>query len=381
MLVVMHNVGFGDCFWLCNSEELLWVDCGSSAYPCHTFSMSDFSADLLNYSRRLFTKRTAIITHFHHGHISGFKHLAKNAGNSDSFERVFIPYLYFVNSSGKPLFLEMAVYAYTFFSKKSLSLKTASSILKHPSWLAEICNLSAVQCVSTGFTFNQAGNLFSVLWPDRCYSFDKFVEKVVQVLNSATEDLADFHEIKNAITDRFNRWFISISESEKDGAYLYELSEELSGLVRQLDELTVEWPNNVPLGKKDFGQLFTICNNSTSIVFHDSNRKILMNGDITTDIIDKFLSSRYEKHYKAIKVQHHGTKSHYSSLLPSASNLLISTGIHKNYGKIAVDYKYHPYRWGNRWCSSGGQHCQIRDRGYVCANGSCFSCMPIVLRI
>lgn len=68
----MKNVGFGDCFLIKNCDETLVVDCGTRAKPDSKYPQ------LKNIANEIACKAkennySALITHFHADHISGFK--------------------------------------------------------------------------------------------------------------------------------------------------------------------------------------------------------------------------------------------------------------------------------------------------------------------
>ena len=126
-------------------------------------------------------------------------------------------------------------------------------------------------------------------------------------------------------------------------------------------------------------RIFREDNNACSIVFRDykgsSDEKrpqkqkynILMTGDITADIIDKYLYKKYLKDttYQYIKCPHHGTDTHYTVNIPKSDNLIISNGYGcKSYHKISSHYFYHGNELTRKYCTN--RRCEIRDSNRSC---------------
>lgn len=378
MKLEMFNVGFGDCFWLYNDENLLWIDCGSVAKPYDSFSMIEFAHRLMSDAEGRFEQKNALITHFHKDHISGFEHLANsnrqttNINDQALFDKVYIPYLT-IARNGRLVFMELVIFAYVFLSSHSSGHEAARAILTHPIWLTQICRINDIKCVSTGDQFAIGNDNFEVLWPDRIFPIDDTADCIVSEINRLTSGLEDYNSAKEALLLLIKNWFrkISIDNEEFDEEGLIDTVDNIRRSIDRLDRINGEWPEDFFLSNIEFGKFFARCVNSTSVVFHDTDQKVLMNGDITKRIIDNYLLSRYSPYYKAIKIQHHGTRNYFSDNLPCACNLLISTGPRRNYGKISSSYLSHPCEHANRWCTLGVIHCEIQDLCSACINSYC----------
>lgn len=117
--------------------------------------------------------------------------------------------------------------------------------------------------------------------------------------------------------------------------------------------------------------------NACSIVFRDKQLgdthyyNLLMTGDITKRVVDKYLYRDYFKNnlYEYMKCPHHGTSTHYTIRLPQSCNLIISNGKYGNYQSISEHYFNHPWLYGRRYCTNN--HCEVCKNGNPCMLHHC----------
>jgi len=378
----MHNVGFGDCFSLTDGKEYLLVDCGTK----NAKRFKEMNLSFSNYDEFLFhilhdmcyenyTKKSALITHFHEDHYNGFKKLVSSHNNI--FDEFYIPYIY-IDDNNKSVFLELVIYFYTFFGRNSISHILSSNILNHISIVLNLVRNSNVYCLSTGKSLFLNNNKFHVIWPDRVDITCNCLRELVYKLNEVTSNLSGFNEIKDSILINMKEWYQLTSERELDVETASMIREVQEKMINRLDGIkgqVIEYFHKNHLSsllnscKYYYSNIFNKTNNATSIVFH--NNDILMSGDVTRKIIQSYLRKRFNDIYYIIKVPHHGTNSHFSVQLPMACNLLISTGKRKGYGKIAYKYLNNPCTLGKRYCTSGNSWCNILDSSKHCIRGIC----------
>lgn len=259
--------------------------------------------------------------------------------------------------------------------------------------------------------------------PEVSEALVKAMEELEERIRTFLEgDYGQFQEDINTIRDNMKSFYGKMAEGGEDGVKvssweqlgpLYEsqvqalksLGDIISKLPKDHDEYHdgtrkkytsyVTWLSRIStIFKQDM--------NATSIVFRDSraennmsvvgdlsavnvklyqhcgrvplsmeevrwNYLLLMTGDITRYIIEKYLYKPYFKGqvYQFLKCPHHGTyRDHYSNLLPPCLNYLVSTGVgNKLYGKMAQAYYFHPIQGilANRCYSTNCDWCEIHD--------------------
>lgn len=102
------------------------------------------------------------------------------------------------------------------------------------------------------------------------------------------------------------------------------------------------------------------------------NYQLLMTGDITKEVVEKYLYASYFQGlvYRCLKCPHHGTRSHYSIMLPASLIMLASNGLgHSEFGEISSAYLANPclpfgkYNGLRRCISPDCSRCEIGKVG------------------
>lgn len=377
----MFNVGFGDCFTILDENEALLIDCGTK-HKSTNFnrinsrfnSFDDFVDDLKNKIILPYNPINALITHFDNDHYSGFEYLHKTK-NYQIFDKVFIPYMHF-DKNKKCELIELAIYFYILFGKSSITKKFSSSILSHVILVIDLVKKSNIKCLSTGDIIKIRNRNFDVIWPDKKNLISSNLKRYLIFLNKITNNWKELNELKNNIMDNLSRFYNLISNDQLNEKESIEIRNIQLELINKLDKLRIQSKemfmslNNMKFKRNRYYPLMFFRNmNECSVVFHD--KKLLMTGDITKHVFEKYLYNRLNEMYSIIKAPHHGTNTHYSNKLPISCNLLISTAKFRNYGSISKEYYYHPCAKGFRFCSSGKTNCDILNNKKRCINGVC----------
>lgn len=393
----MNDVGFGDCFLLSDNNDIMMVDCG-------TLSLSDaVFHPIVDTIKTTYidgkANKQALITHFHLDHYSGFEYISSK--HTEAFNKVFIPYLTISDSNSKNIvLLELAIYCYFLFGRNSYCYKLSEKILKQIDVITKLTDYANIFCLSTGDQFDVGNKNYEVIWPDREFEFEEVLKYYLEKLNEIYSNHDEFMIIKDKIIENMKKWFTytSISYDDKDSKRqrIEELIKSQKESMKRLDELKRidgSLKDNVPIINdfRYFGtKIFARDANSTSIVFHDCERKavmdelavtleadinnkdILMTGDISKRIINKYLKNRFKSNYYILKAPHHGTESSFSKHLLRSDKILISTGYTtKNCRKIYIEYEARKNTDGKRVCSSGNNFCEVIDKGRACMSSSC----------
>jgi ribonuclease BN (tRNA processing enzyme) len=395
---IMHDVGFGDCFVLSDTDDVMMVDCGTVSLNDNVFykAVEDIKKDCIDGVK---TKQ-ALITHLHLDHYKGFEYLSKKYTNL--FNKVYIPYLAINDKSTQEIvLLELAIYCYVMLGRNSLCYKISEKILKQLDVITKLADYSSIYSLSTGNQFNISNKKYDVIWPDREFEFEEKLSYYVKELNEIHSKNSTFIEVKNKIIENMKKWYaytsIDYENTDSKVQKIEELIQSQRDAIAKLDDLK-RWDNSLKRFDditnefRFFGtKIFLRDANSTSIVFHNNiqnksaehdevavtletkieNKNILMTGDISKRITEKYLKDRLRKRYYILKSPHHGTESCFSKHLLRADKIFISTGDTKmNYGKVSLGYEAKVLADGDRVCSSGHNFCEIRVCKRRCLNSS-----------
>ncbi|MFA5031675.1 MAG: hypothetical protein WC614_01520 [bacterium] len=395
MILKMFNVGFGDCFLFLDGDNSLWVDCGSKSFNPKSKSnhILKLLIDQTLYKYYGNKNSSALITHFHGDHYNGFRYLAETKNEEKIFDKIYVPYLDIEDEkTGESMLLEVAICCYTFLNKFTYSHIISKNILKHIEMVTKLAN--NIEYLSTGKKI-KFGNLeFDVIWPDKKYDFTQFkfkdfLDKIDSILILKGGQLFnEFNALKKKILKNMKEWYVLTEHPESDMKNFNTIIRTQNSLIgledasyyslegfRRRNNINLSTENTIKKFIPSYTSLFSKSNNSTSIVFHDKNRKILMTGDVERSIINKL---NLQDSYQFLKVPHHGTSSHYTDSLPAALHFLISTGKGR-VGKIGVQYMTHSCPLGKRYCTSGGKWCNTIDNKQICFNNSCLNNQEVTL--
>lgn len=403
MELKMINVGFGDCFIFFDGSNRVsfMVDFGSRGFKNSNFTDIDQLAEHIKSTYLDLNNRNyALITHFHSDHYSGFKYLSKHYSNI--FDTLYVPYLCIEDSScHKIVLLELAIYYYLLLNKGSYTWQVSDNILNHIKMVTKLAKNNNVICLSSWDNFSCSDREYEVIWPDKEMNFGNKLIEYIKQLNTLTNDLEDFNELKNKIIENMKKWYVHASVNKDSSINTDQINEIVRNQDQYLEELNkLRDKYSGLLADKDIynsvryysTRLFSRSNNSASIVFQDKiatrssicrddeiaasadlGNMILMTGDIESNIIDQYLVDRFssEKYY-VLKAPHHGTQGHYSSNLPKSQNILISTGPRKGYSKICTQYMEHNDVNGTRACTNGHIYCEIISQLHMtCSRHQC----------
>jgi beta-lactamase superfamily II metal-dependent hydrolase len=394
----MHDVGFGDCFVLSDTDDVMMVDCGTISLDDNDFykAVEDIKKD---YIDGVETKQ-ALITHLHLDHYKGFEYLSKKYTNP--FNKVYIPYLAINDENTKEIvLLELAIYCYVMFGRNSHCYKLSEKILKQLDVVTKLTDYSNIYCLSTGNQFNIGNKKYDVIWPDREFEFEEKLSDYLKELNEIFSENSEFIEVKNKIIEIMKKWYtytsLDYENTDSKAQRIEELIQSQRDAIAKLDDLkrrddSLKRIDDITNNFRYFGtKIFARDANSTSIVFHNyvhdksaehaevavtletkiENKNILMTGDVSKRITERYLKDRLEKRYYILKSPHHGTESCFSKHLLRADKIFISTGCTKrNYGKISPEYEAKVLGDGDRVCSSGHNFCEIRACRRMCVNSS-----------
>lgn len=378
MTVEIINVGFGDCYLLEYGESSLLVDCGTRSLVSvnHKGNFKDYVNEYV-VPRLVSKEKSALITHFDTDHYCGFKHMENY---NRLFDKMYIPYVLY-QSRKRYVILENAVNLYLLFQENTLSGGLASNILHHPKVLSELTVSNSIEILYTGKKINMGNKTFDVIWPDIDYEIDASLVELLENVDFIIKD--NFHDdkynqyqqIREHICSIYKKWVEELKAQRYENVYdilkqyvsaLEKLGEFIAHNKEIIQKMREFLPNKITsyLVKK-----FITSSNATSIVFHDKD--ICMTGDITKDIVEIFLHSRFEKHYKFFKIPHHGTEGYYSPFLPKdVGYALCPIGkMKKAKGDYEISYKYTKHFCGSSIiiCNNADSCCELlRKMDWIC---------------
>ena len=429
MKINMYDVKFGDCFIFENDNESnsLIIDCGSKMKKADMLPKVDEIIELHIENKQ---RCEALITHFHVDHIKGFQYMYIDKNKKDIFDKFYIPYILTTDEEGVNILAEEVIFLYLTLSSISKGFIIAKSLLEYMHMVNSLVKHSKdIVCLYSDKIFSFDNVNYKVIWPDKEREVSRRARENCIHRIDVIKDLFKTDEEINGIVFKFKenmkRWFEQLenndNNNEEKEAKIRDILEKQSKVIEKLNEkrrkfdskkLTQNQKKSLYYLSKDLSKTM----NENSIVFHneisdnnlahmnilqeaileknekiiqsekfsiyfeeDNNFKypILMMGDITTKIIDRYLKYRfYNINYEYVKVPHHGTKTHYSENIPKCYNFLISTGKFGNYNGICDRYQLHKMVGGRRICTSGyinttNNNCEVKKSGKCCSNGQC----------
>ena len=182
--IEMHNMEFGECIVLGGSDhQILMVDCGSmnSRIQETEETVYDYIEKGILPRYEEAEGRSFLLTHYHRDHISGLFYILEAAPYF--FDRIYLPATP-VDSQGRALLLEIAVYIFTFWGRKSEYFQTSIVPLRIFENLRRIVGSEAVYTLGRGSTFLFDDVEYDVLWPAwEHYPFSETLIDIVEELD------------------------------------------------------------------------------------------------------------------------------------------------------------------------------------------------------
>ena len=313
MNIKLYDIGRADCVLLSDRNQNLLIDCGVKRSD--TRNSMDINNDLSYSDNQL------LITHFHNDHIRGLDHIY-----GDVFERVYISkygLCLFDKQQLKVLKLYLKLYAYSpSKTKMNIYLRNLLRIFRKISKV--IRQDGVVEVLNKGDSFSHVRD-FEVLHPDiDCGNLlSKELEKAAKdfIKDSETrleqQAVKDIEKLSRQYTKLVNE--LELDPETKQFAFNERVSKEV---IKKIDVILKDI-KDIASSISEYAD-FDIVNkafkkhmNETSLVVHDKD--LLFAGDVTSSIIASLHSQdEFHEAYKAIKLPHHGSNSHFSMNLPLA---------------------------------------------------------------
>lgn len=312
-----YNVGFGDCF-LCKGENengtKMLVDFGGSEN--YTNVKKDLIKELSCAERKLL-----MLSHLHSDHFSGLKKIrSKKQKDIFKFDEIYLPN--YIANGGIYLLGSILL-----SSTNNSLIKLVKNILKIPALfpdfiksdskiylLREGCKVYNTICAFQALLPLNRNN-FAIKKGGGSASLENFVNAYKKIINYPQNDTEEIV----AIT-----------------AYSNEIGAAIDNLIvetRKQKEIDVD------ISEDELKELFKNYHNSLSLAFQEmyvkTDENVLFLGDAEAIDIDK---CTFNSEYCFLKVQHHGTKSHFTKYLPRAKYYAISNGGKKSRQEISCCY-------------------------------------------
>jgi len=334
MKIITKRVKCGDCNILCGKSEKLLIDCGSdnrgNGLSSQKFAFSKIKNEINN---REITD--LLISHFHQDHFNGILEIP----DSYRFKNVYLPYSII---DRKVPYTKAIARLLAIAPPNSQGFKVSKKIIKLFEKLKKISNNT--HFVKEGDPIPIENDKITVLWPEivkpksKFNNYDiiekKFEESFNQIVNKKNNE---FSELVLMFVKSFDKYLLSFQNGENDISSSVEevynlLNTKRTEFLKELDNDTLQMIKNFSLQQCHW--LITSMN-ATSVVCHIEDRFIFL-GDAPKDIVDH-IHQCFSKHYKFVKIQHHGTKAHFSDKTPIGKYNLISNG---GFEKRKVSKKY-----------------------------------------
>ena len=377
-VIKMYNAYFGDCFVIENNNSNLVVDYGTRSDSNPIYKSVDDVLDGIANDLDKYSEKQLLITHFHYDHISGLTKLYSDSRRM-MFEKVYIPNIWNNSFAIASNLMEEAILS--LLLKKSMTPDYTSGTISIFDLLIYLCGSARkIMLLKRGDIFENSQ--YITLLPDDIVINKieaRFGEDIPTLLSGLRNDIV-------LLSERISSFF---TESE----YLFEnVYEYRSVLIDQLQKLRSDYDNILSNINSEFIDEETIegvesyylklnkLNNKISLVFQNvisNDCNLLFTGDVDKSDLKRIAQKTdipLHKHYKYIKVPHHGTESHYFDFKRySPEWLLIPNGFTKKNDTISSNYGSDGL---NKLCSNSN-HCD-NCSGSCKSSTSCNSLRNIV---
>lgn len=334
MNIKMYDVNFGECILYDNGSAQLLVDCGSKFGEAGILAYSQVKKDIGN-------DISLLITHFDCDHYNGIIEMP----DRKIFNTIYLP-LYIwdkdkeMSCSTAKVFIDtIRSFAYMSVMGRNKLKPFQNLFLKLPKLVA---NPLSIRCVGAHNKIALDKCNFDLLWPEQNPNVlrRKSNTNHSEILRSILQDAGyDDLELADVAVQNYMDAFLALYlfyalRDEKDLAQWERLQQNLTKTYEELLRYKA-WRNyHIPLPFRK--SIDTISSslirgmNACSIVFH--NDICLACGDVTPKVME-YLSSKFHRRYKFVKISHHGTRSYFSPITPPADIYLIS-----NSGNYRTDW-------------------------------------------
>lgn len=318
--VTFHNVQHGEYISIAmktEKNEDLTVIRDFGAYSDSLKSLLETEADKMATDENL---KEAILSHAHRDHCNGFELLHQSCQNNNGrilnppFRKAYIPYLRFKEDDDfGALMLKVGLYYLYILPLDSIKTKRITNWIKMTPIMYDLSEM--LVGVWQGFVFPDWSQKGTVLWPpapksDYCQKLVFDLTDTVNILEQTFPN--DVKNIINQVYDGLRSALHSFTDAGKQSLQ----STALNIINSVLDPYLKECGNAVvqlepALCRKCDKVLMNIDNHSIvfSLDAEDGSDGILFLSDLDApsmnrmcEVIDR------EKHYKAIKSAHHGTR-------------------------------------------------------------------------
>lgn len=359
------SVKCGDCSIICGDTEGLLIDCGSDNRG-NGLNSSAFAYSKIENHISSYEIKRILISHFHKDHFNGILEIP------DDY-RVHKTYLPYSIIDGKVIYIDGLMRLLAVAPPRSWGFQLSKRIIELFRKLSRI---------SQHIIFLKKGDLIPfekikirVLWPEVKDSLFKYNNLPVKIVTDTTTKSAEDTYIQSelfnremnlsAIEEKLKNDFEEIVGQENQelltvmgdfdehiNTYIRRLHdyedasfdvvhENYNALLRQHDlfikKLHPEKIDKVKFfARQQYHSLVTSMN-AISIVC-DYNEKFIFLGDAPTNVVDfLYNNSQFSDWYHFVKVQHHGTPSHFTPNTPKGGYNVISNGGHF-YRKVSEEY-------------------------------------------
>ena len=361
----VKNVLFGDCNILESENTVLVVDCGSANKRKPRIYSNVASKETFTYSKIQFLEndirtKDLLISHYHEDHFNGI--LQVKLRNKIKFQHIYLPFTILEADALEKYESAIGWLALLFCIALpgTATFRITDKLLKLWKDLPDIVvYFNNIRCLNRSHVLISGNLRNEVLWP---------AIKVEQWLKSLGDSERARECIRWKLKNDFGRCMDVFDIGKEKYLFIYNLlcvitgvlnkrkrnsedlntySENLHALNEIAVELRAENKKNYVIAddaKKrtmlvtaraayhDYSDL----TNAASVIFHESDDKsigrYIFLGDATADVIKAIRQESclsFKKYYQAVKVQHHGTQSHFTRVMPAGQNYIISNGGYK----------------------------------------------------
>jgi len=369
MKIEIKPVKFGDCSIIRGNSNILLIDCGSDNAD-NGLSSQEFAYSKIESLIKSDEITHILISHFHKDHFNGLLQIP----DEYRVQRTFLPYSIInkkvIYTDGLMRLIAIAPPRSWGFqlSKRIIKLfKKLDKISERPEFLKkgdyisfenikirvlwpEITDTAMFSYndlpVKIAYDTAKSGYYVSYIQNDNNMQFDSF-SNIEGYLNNEFDEIVgqDSPELRGAMShfgESFNEYlqilhdnveapFESVNEAYTSLLYQHDLF--FSSLGQHPERL-----NRVKqFACQQYNSLVTSMN-AISLVC-DCDEKFLFLGDAPKGVVDYLQSnSLFNDRYQFVKIQHHGTESHYTRKKPNGEYSLISNGGYSN-RKVYVKYQ------------------------------------------